>query len=87
MQVDHRSRLLVANSIQKGKCGPRDAFEQGPVRFGPSENPNAEQDAEQQTREIFGGAVPRDGTFGLSRFDRSVEKSLDFGKAVGDEGT
>ena len=37
-------------------------------------------------REIFRDAIPRDGSFGLRRFDRSVEKRFNLGKAVGDEG-
>ena len=46
-----------------------DAFEQGLFRLRTGENPNAEQDAEQHAREIFRGALPRDLSFGLRRFD------------------
>src|SRR5271156_3504800 len=54
------------------------------VRAG--ENPNAEQYAEQQAREILCNATARDSAFGLRRFDRSVEKRLDLAEAVGDDG-
>jgi hypothetical protein len=50
------------------------------------ENSNAEQDTEQQAREILCDAIPRDGSLGLRRLDRSVEKRLNLGEAVGDEG-
>ena len=43
------AQLLVRNSIKKGKCRPREAFEQGPVRLRAGEHPNAEQ----QTRQIL----------------------------------
>jgi len=47
IEVDHRSRFLVAISVQKGERGPRDAFEQRPLGLRAGENPDAEQDAEQ----------------------------------------
>src|SRR5260370_41547326 len=72
---------LGGNSVEKGKSGPRDAFEQGAFGLRAGENPNAEQDAEQQTGKIFCDAVPRNGSFGLRRSGRSAEKTLRLGKA------
>src|SRR5260370_35490319 len=82
--------MAVASLVglgEKSKRRPGDALEQGPLRLRAGKDPNAPQDGEQQAREIFGGAVARDRTFGLRRLDGAMEKGLDLSKTVGNEGT
>src|SRR4029077_16883850 len=85
VQVDHRYDSLVG-LVEKSKRWPCNALEQGALRFRTGKDPNAEQDAEQQSRQIFGDAISRNLSFGLRRLDGSMEECLDLSEAVGDEG-
>jgi hypothetical protein len=82
-----RSNAVKESSIEKGKRGPRDALEQSSFGLGACKNPNTEQNAEQQSREVCRNAARRDRSLGLRRRDRSAEKRLKLAKALGNSGT
>ena len=73
------------NSIKKGERRSRDAFKQGSLRLGPRKNPNAKQNAKQQSRAIPRHQVRSDGTLGLRRFDRPAEECFDLTQAIRDD--
>ena len=85
-KVDYSPPHLCLESVEKRERGPSKACEQFSLRPRARQNPNADQNAEQQSREILRYAIGRYGSLRLRRFNRSAEKRLKIVNAVVNDG-